>query len=153
MGSPPTRMCLTFFIVLVCHYLKQIQKLESKQVWIWIWAVFKAYLQTFRWEVCCKKESMIKKINIWKSWNSAFSFQKEESDDSWSDCTKHIKNPASNIQQPITFDQCLANVIWKKKTTKPGLQISLLQLDLYIQITYQQVNLKPDVNFIPSPQT
>lgn len=47
---------LIFFIVLMCYCLKQIQKLEPKQVWIWIWAVFKTYLQTFRWEVCCRKE-------------------------------------------------------------------------------------------------
>lgn len=53
---------LIFFIVLMCYWLKQIQKLEAKQVWIWIWAVFKTYLHTFRWEVCCRKEQKIKKL-------------------------------------------------------------------------------------------
>lgn len=41
------------------------------------------------------------------------------------------------------FEHCLANLIWKEE---PGLQISLLQLDSYFQITYQQIYLKPDMN-------
>ena len=31
----------------------------AKTRWNWIWMVFNTYLQTFRWEICCKKEHMI----------------------------------------------------------------------------------------------